>query len=177
MLSLRLLKMFSKHIFKGIKLINSSLIFFPHRSLNWSFFSDCLDNQRIISLLILTWIGIEAFKAWVTLILSSFQIYSSFTIWPAWCERAECSELRWAWFRFHLFCLTADCPQTGDVTPLSFSFITCEMGPVLAVQLVVRFRDNQSQGPAQILPARSWEKPWACVQIMEHNKMGPLWEM
>ena len=85
-------------------------------------------------------------------------------------EDTEAQEVPW-------LSLTADGPQTSDVTPLSFSFITCEMGPVLAVQLVVRFRDNQRQGPAQILPARSWEKPWACEQIMEHNKMGPSWEM
>ena len=54
--------MFSEHVFKGIKLINSSLIFFHIDHLLGHFFSDCFDNHQIISLLILICLGIEAFK-------------------------------------------------------------------------------------------------------------------
>ena len=45
--------MFSEHIFKGIKLINSSLIFFH---------IDHLLGHRIVSLLTLTCPSIDAFK-------------------------------------------------------------------------------------------------------------------
>ena len=62
MLSLSHLKMFSEHVFKGIKLINSSLIFFHIDHLLGHFFSDCFDNHQIISLLIFICLGIEAFK-------------------------------------------------------------------------------------------------------------------
>ena len=46
--------MFSEHIFKGIKLINSSLIFFH---------IDHLLGHRIVSLLTLTCLSVEAFKS------------------------------------------------------------------------------------------------------------------
>ena len=61
-----------------------------------------------------------------------------------------------SWFRFLLFCLTADCPQASDVTSLSLNFLICEMGPVLTVQLIVRIRDKQCQGPTQSLVHRSY---------------------
>ena len=40
------------------------------------------------------------------------------------------------WFRFQLFCLTVEHPQTSDMTLLSLSFLICEMGPGLPVSLL-----------------------------------------
>ena len=61
-----------------------------------------------------------------------------------------------SWFRVQLFCLTGNSPHTSNVTSLNLSFLICEMGPVLPVQLVVRLRDNQYYGPAQCLVHRSY---------------------
>ena len=61
-----------------------------------------------------------------------------------------------SWFRVQLFCLTGNSPHTSNVTSLNLSFLICEMGPVLPVQLVVRLRDNQCCGPAQCLVHRSY---------------------
>ena len=61
-----------------------------------------------------------------------------------------------SWFRVQLFCLTGNSPHTSNVISLSLSFLICEMGPVLPVQLVVRLSDNQYYGPAQCLVHRSY---------------------
>ena len=108
MLSLRLLKMFSEHIFKGIKLINSSLIFFHIDHLLGHFFSDCFDNHQIISLLILMCLGIEAFKSWVTLLscLHFTYTFSHHLGGMMWKKRRLWTDM--SWFKFQLFCVTAD---------------------------------------------------------------------
>ena len=108
MLSLRHLKMFSEHVFKGIKLINSSLIFFHIDHLLGHFFSDCFDNHQIISLLILICLGIEAFKSWVTLLscLHFTYTFSHHLGGMMWKKKRLWTDM--SWFRFQLFCLTAD---------------------------------------------------------------------
>ena len=110
MLSLRLLKMFSEHIFKGIKLINSSLIFFH---------IDHLLGHRIVGLLTLTCLSVDAFKILNYLSVVFISNVPSVTTWAAWCERAERLWADMSWFRFQLFCLTADCSQTSDVVWVS----------------------------------------------------------
>ena len=108
MLSLSHLKMFSEHVFKGIKLINSSLIFFHIDHLLGHFFSDCFDNHQIISLLILICLGIEAFKSWVTLLscLHFTYTFNHHLGGMTWKKRRLWTDM--SWFRFQLFCLTAD---------------------------------------------------------------------
>ena len=86
-----------------------------------------------------------------------------------------------SWFRVQLFCLTDNSPHTSNVTSLNLSFLICEMGPVLPVQLVVRLRDNQYYGPAQCLVHRSYPpgaeksclhvyKWWSRIRRVLHNR-------
>ena len=118
MLSLSHLKIFNEHVFKGIKLINSSLIFFHIDHLLGHFFSDCFDNHQIISLLILICLGIEAFKSWVTLLscLHFTYTFSHHLGGMMWKKRRLWTDM--SWFKFQLFCVTADqwCNLTQSVS-------------------------------------------------------------
>ena len=69
--------MFSGHVFKGIKLINSSLIFFHIDHLLGHFFSDCFDNHQImfIDIYMSRYRGLQVLSYFIE--LSSFQIYLS----------------------------------------------------------------------------------------------------
>lgn len=76
-----------------------------------------------------------------------------------WCERAKGYQVvqkDMIWFRFQLFRLTADHPQTSDMTSLSLSFLIFRNGASASCELVVRIRDNLQQGPAQSLVHRSY---------------------
>ena len=67
--------MFNEHVFKGTKLINSSLIFFHIDHLLGHFFSDCFDNHQImfIDIYMSRYRGLQVLSYFIE--LSSFHIY------------------------------------------------------------------------------------------------------
>ena len=101
-----------------------------------------------------------------------------------WYKKAkgyEVAQKDMIWFIFQLFCLTADHPQTSDVTSLSLSFLICEMGPVLPVSLlwgleIISIRVQHRAWCTDFTPQEMREPMCTCKNDGAELD-GPSWEM
>lgn len=147
---------FRHYIVKGMMLINSSLIFFHIDCLTLQiplgcpkvctfilylctlfsldiFFSDCLDNNRIISVLILLCRGIGGSRLWVILVLPAFDMSQ---LAPGKPNVKDKKIMNW----HELVQIPAFAYQLTLFRPVMWPylvcFLICEMGPVLLCSLL-----------------------------------------